>query len=99
MSKNATIIVMDRLPNGRKPITIKSITCSGYILFSRDMDGKVHMRMHEQAGADPFMGMIGCIRTMGQLDALREAIRKHVEMFPVEKVTWKKGECVEVQKK
>lgn len=82
MSKKATIIVMDRLPNGRKPITIKSITCNGYILFSRDMDGKVHMRMHEQAGADAFMGMIGCIRTMGQLDALREAIRKHVEMFP-----------------
>lgn len=97
MSKNATIIVMDRLPNGRKPITIKSITCSGYILFSRDMDGKMHMRMHD--GSDAFMGMIGCIRTMGQLDALREATRKHVEMFPVEKVTWKKGECVEVQKK
>ena len=97
MSKKATIIVMDRLPNGRKPITIKSVTCDGYILFSRDMDGKMHMRMHD--GADAFMGMIGCIRTMGQLDALREAIRKHVEMFPEEKVTWKKGECVEVQKK
>ena len=80
MSKKATVIIMDRLPNGRKPITIKGITCDGFILFSRDMDGKVHMRLHDSE--DWLMGMIGCIRTMGQLDALREAIRKHVEMYP-----------------
>lgn len=80
MSKNATIIVMDRLPNGRKPITIKSISCKGFILFSRDQDGKMHMRMHDTE--DALMGMIGCIRTMGQLDKLREAIKKHVEMYP-----------------
>ena len=97
MSKQATIIIMDRLPNGRKPITIKGITCDGYILFSRDMDGKMRMRLHDSE--DWLMGMIGCIRTMGQLDALREAIRKHVEMYPEKKVIWKKGECVEVQKK
>lgn len=80
MSKKATIIIMDRLPNGRKPITIKGITCDGYILFSRDQDGKMRMRLHDSE--DWLMGTIGCIRTMGQLDALREAIRKHVEMYP-----------------
>ena len=45
-------------------------------------DKQVSKMLRMRDTEDALMGMIGCIRTMGQLDKLREAIKKHVEMFP-----------------
>lgn len=65
------IIMMDKRPDGRKPIRIKSICYNGRILLDRT--GGAEKRTMPDA---PWMQMVDNIRTPGQLNKLREAIEK-----------------------
>ncbi len=63
------LIMMDKRPDGRKPIRIKSICCNGRILLDRTGETE-KMTMPDAKWAK----MLDNIRTPGQLDKLREAI-------------------------
>lgn len=72
---NALIIVMDRKPTGRRPVTIKRISCGEKLLY--EAGGK-------NALPENLIARLGTIRTQKQLDALREDIKNMEENGGVE---------------
>lgn len=72
---NALIIVMDRKPTGRRPITIKRISCGRTLLYETG---------RKNALPEDLAARLGAIRTQKQLDALREDIKNMEENGGVE---------------
>lgn len=69
------IICMDRRPDGRKPVKIKMISCGNTVLYD-NAGSRAHV---DERLTDEVLEDMLRIRTPGQLEALREKIKKIME--------------------